>query len=70
MPDSKNPTGPALTFTATEWAAFTAGVKAGEFELTAREDQRHGLRKPNTRPVPLATRPLTRQPSVRYIECW
>lgn len=30
--DSKNPTGPALTFTATEWAAFTAGVKAGEFD--------------------------------------
>jgi len=30
--DSKNPTGPALTFTATEWAAFTAGVRAGEFD--------------------------------------
>jgi hypothetical protein len=30
--DSKNPTGPALTFTATEWAAFTAGVQAGEFD--------------------------------------
>jgi hypothetical protein len=29
--DSKNPTGPALMFTATEWAAFTAGVQAGEF---------------------------------------
>jgi uncharacterized protein DUF397 len=30
--DSKNPTGPALMFTATEWAAFTAGVRAGEFD--------------------------------------
>ena len=29
--DSKNPTGPALTFTAAEWVAFTAGVRAGEF---------------------------------------
>ncbi len=30
--DSKNPTGPALMFTATEWVAFTAGVRAGEFD--------------------------------------
>jgi Domain of unknown function (DUF397) len=30
--DSKDPTGPALMFTATEWAAFTAGVRAGEFD--------------------------------------
>jgi len=30
--DSKNPTGPALTFTATEWVAFTTGVRAGEFD--------------------------------------
>jgi hypothetical protein len=30
--DSKNPTGPALTFTAAQWAAFTAGVRAGEFD--------------------------------------
>ena len=30
--DSKNPTGPALTFTAVEWVAFTAGVRAGEFD--------------------------------------
>ncbi|MGH3777870.1 MAG: DUF397 domain-containing protein [Pseudonocardiaceae bacterium] len=29
--DSKDPAGPALTFIATEWAAFTAGVRAGEF---------------------------------------
>jgi Domain of unknown function (DUF397) len=30
--DSKNPTGPTLTFTAAEWVAFTAGVRAGEFD--------------------------------------
>jgi hypothetical protein len=30
--DSKNPTGPTLIFTATEWVAFTAGVRAGEFD--------------------------------------
>ncbi len=30
--DSKNPTGPALMFTAAEWGAFTAGVRAGEFD--------------------------------------
>lgn len=30
--DSKNPTGPALTFTPDEWDAFTAGVADGEFE--------------------------------------
>ena len=30
--DSKNPTGTALVFTATEWGAFTAGVCAGEFD--------------------------------------
>lgn len=30
--DSKNPTGPALMFTAPEWVAFTAGVRAGEFD--------------------------------------
>ncbi len=30
--DSKNPTGPALTFTRTQWSAFTAGVRAGEFD--------------------------------------
>ncbi|MFE7796836.1 DUF397 domain-containing protein [Nocardia sp. NPDC057440] len=29
--DSKNPTGPALVFTPTEWDAFTAGVQDGEF---------------------------------------
>jgi hypothetical protein len=30
--DSKDPDGPVLIFTASEWAAFVAGVKAGEFE--------------------------------------
>lgn len=29
--DSKNPTGPALVFTPSEWDAFTAGVNEGEF---------------------------------------
>ncbi len=29
--DSKDPTGPALSFSAAQWAAFTAGVRAGEF---------------------------------------
>ncbi|MFI7670982.1 DUF397 domain-containing protein [Nocardia sp. NPDC049526] len=29
--DSKNPTGPALVFTPTEWDAFTAGIQNGEF---------------------------------------
>jgi Domain of unknown function (DUF397) len=30
--DSKNRTGPALTFTAAKWAAFTAGVRTGDFD--------------------------------------
>ena len=30
--DSKDPGGPAMMFTATEWAAFTAGICAGEFD--------------------------------------
>ena len=30
--DSKDPSGAALMFTAAEWAAFTAGVRAGEFD--------------------------------------
>lgn len=29
--DSKDPAGPVLWFTADEWAAFTAGVRGGEF---------------------------------------
>ena len=31
--DSKDPCGPVLAFNQSEWAAFTAGVKAGEFDL-------------------------------------
>jgi hypothetical protein len=31
--DSKNPTGPVLTFTQAEWVAFVAGAKRGEFDL-------------------------------------
>jgi hypothetical protein len=30
--DSKDPAGPALMFTGSEWVAFTAGVRAGEFD--------------------------------------
>lgn len=30
--DSKNPAGPVLTFTATDWAAFATAVRAGEFD--------------------------------------
>ena len=30
--DSKDPAGPALRFTPGEWAAFTAGVRDGEFD--------------------------------------
>lgn len=29
--DSKDPAGPALTVTPTQWAVFTAGIRAGEF---------------------------------------
>jgi hypothetical protein len=31
--DSKDPDGPKLAFAPAEWAAFTAGVKAGQFDL-------------------------------------
>jgi hypothetical protein len=31
--DSKDPDGPALIFTPAEWTAFTAGTRAGEFDL-------------------------------------
>lgn len=31
--DSKDPSGPALTFSVAEWEAFTAGVRGGEFDL-------------------------------------
>ncbi len=30
--DTKDRSGPVLRFTETEWAAFVAGVKAGEFD--------------------------------------
>jgi hypothetical protein len=32
--DSKNPDGPRLVFPASEWQAFVAGVKVGEFDLS------------------------------------
>ncbi|WP_340137767.1 DUF397 domain-containing protein [Bailinhaonella thermotolerans] len=32
MRDSKNPDGPVLAFTPSEWEAFTLGVKDGEFD--------------------------------------
>ncbi|MDT5031470.1 MAG: hypothetical protein QOC94_1641 [Actinoplanes sp.] len=31
--DSKNPAAPPLSFTADEWAAFTGGVFAGDFDF-------------------------------------
>lgn len=31
--DSKNPSGPLLTFTYDEWKAFTLGAQEGEFDL-------------------------------------
>lgn len=30
--DSKDPSGPVLRFTAAEWTAWLAGVRAGEFD--------------------------------------
>nr|WP_221333608.1 DUF397 domain-containing protein [Nocardia transvalensis] len=30
--DSKNPTGPTLVFTSSEWDAFTATLQGGEFD--------------------------------------
>ncbi len=30
--DSKDPAGPALSVSAAQWVAFTAGVRAGEFD--------------------------------------
>jgi hypothetical protein len=32
--DSKDRTGPVLTFTPAEWEAFTAGVRSGELDLS------------------------------------
>ncbi len=34
MRDSKNPTGPVLTFTTAEWEAFTGGLRDGEFDIS------------------------------------
>jgi hypothetical protein len=31
--DSKDPSGPVLTFTPPEWEAFLAGTKDGEFDI-------------------------------------
>jgi uncharacterized protein DUF397 len=31
--DSKNPDGPVLSFDASEWSAFLAGVRSNEFDL-------------------------------------
>jgi hypothetical protein len=31
--NSKDRSGPVLTFTPTEWTAFLAGVRSGEFDL-------------------------------------
>ncbi|WP_090945193.1 DUF397 domain-containing protein [Nonomuraea jiangxiensis] len=31
--DSKDQSGPVLVFTSSEWEAFTAGVREGEFDL-------------------------------------
>ncbi len=30
--DSKDPAGPALSFTAAQWSVFTSGVRTGEFD--------------------------------------
>jgi hypothetical protein len=30
--DSKNPTGPTLTLTTTQWSTFTTRIQAGEFD--------------------------------------
>jgi hypothetical protein len=32
--DSKNPDGPRLTFDQSEWIAFVAGVRAGNFDYS------------------------------------
>jgi Domain of unknown function (DUF397) len=34
--NSKNPSGPVLTFSPTEWEAFLGGVRRGEFNAPAR----------------------------------
>jgi Domain of unknown function (DUF397) len=41
--NSPDPTGPALMFTATEWAAFTTGVRDGEFHSSTGTGRPHLL---------------------------
>jgi hypothetical protein len=36
--DSKQPDGPVLRFTPTEWAAFLAGARDGEFDVASPVD--------------------------------
>lgn len=51
MRDSKDPGGPVLEFSADEFAAFVAGVKAGEFD-SARQMAKDGARCPTRSPHP------------------
>jgi hypothetical protein len=51
--DSKDPDGPALTLTASEWVAFIAGVEAGEFDPTVLAPDGNGL--PRACSAPLAS---------------
>ena len=44
--DTKSADGPALRFTPAEWAAFVAGVKAGEFDLPGATTGRTGPARP------------------------
>ena len=39
---SRNPAGPTLSFTLTEWAAFLAGVRNGEFDAGRSLSPDHG----------------------------
>ena len=39
--DSKNPDGPVLLFTISEWEVFLAGVRDGEFEPTRSDCRPH-----------------------------
>ena len=40
--DGKEQDGPVLVFTPSEWAAFTAGVRDGEFDLASLSSGMHG----------------------------
>jgi hypothetical protein len=58
MRDSKDPEGPVLTFTADEWAAFTAGVRGGEFDCaTLGAVDRPGGDAPGSRPASTLSAP-------------